>query len=124
MAIVLSEYGTVEGVVTMEDLLEELVGEIDDEFDKPADDLIKRQGEKTALVNGFITVEDFNEQLGEEWQVKLENGGTHTVGGYVFTRLGRAPQVGDIVDTPELKLRVTEIDANRIAWLEVERLSA
>jgi putative hemolysin len=119
MAIVLNEYGAVEGVVTMEDLLEELVGEIDDEFDEPGNDGIEIIEPKKALLQGSVTIEDFNDRLGEVWNVTLQNGDIHTISGFIFTRLGRAPAVGDAVATEELSFIVSAIDGNRIDKVEV-----
>ncbi|HSI96769.1 MAG TPA: hemolysin family protein, partial [Gaiellaceae bacterium] len=90
MAIVVDEYGAMEGIVTLEDLLEEIVGEIEDEFDLP-DTSIERIDEKRIRIDGTFTIDDFNEQFG----TTLEQEDFHTMAGLVFGMLGRAPEVGN-----------------------------
>ena len=89
MAIVINEYGTMEGIVTLEDLLEEIVGEIEDEFDVP-DETVERVDEDTIRIDGTFTIDDFNEQF----DVDLPDEDYHTVAGFVFGALGRAPEPG------------------------------
>jgi putative hemolysin len=89
MAIVVDEYGSMEGIVTLEDLLEEIVGEIEDEFDLP-DESIERVDERTIRVDGTFPIDDFNEQF--ELSIPVED--FHTMGGFVFGLLGRAPWSG------------------------------
>ena len=92
MAVVIDEYGTTEGIVTLEDVLEEIVGDIEDEFDLP-DESIERIDEKNIRIDGTFTIDDFNEQFGTE----LEQEDFHTMAGLVFGMLGRAPEVDDSV---------------------------
>ena len=92
MAIVIDEYGDMEGIVTLEDLLEEIVGDIEDEFDLP-DTSIERIDETHIRIDGTYTIDDFNEEFGTE----LEQEDFHTMAGLVFGELGRAPEVGDAV---------------------------
>jgi putative hemolysin len=92
MAVVVDEYGAMEGIVTLEDLLEEIVGEIEDEFDLP-DTSVEQIDEKHVRIDGTFTIDDFNEQFGTE----LEEGDYHTMAGLVFGALGRQPEVGDQV---------------------------
>src|ERR687888_2205193 len=87
MAIVLDEYGNMEGIVTLEDVLEEIVGEIEDEFDLP-DESVERVDEHRIRIDGTFPIDDFNEQF--EKQLPIED--YHTMGGHVFGLLGRAPQ--------------------------------
>jgi putative hemolysin len=115
MAIVVDEYGAMEGIVTLEDLLEEIVGEIEDEFDLP-DTSIERIDETHIRIEGTYTIDDFNEEFGTE----LEQEDFNTMAGLVFGELGRAPEVGDEVRTDGLKLEVLEIDGSRIMKIEVE----
>jgi putative hemolysin len=115
MAIVIDEYGDVEGIVTLEDLLEEIVGDIEDEFDLP-DTSVERVDDTHVLIGGTYTIDDFNEAFGTE----LEQEDFNTMAGLVFGELGRAPEVGDEVRTDGLMLRVLEIDGSRIMKLEVE----
>ena len=89
MAIVIDEYGDVEGIVTLEDLLEEIVGEIEDEFDLP-DETVEQVDEDTIRIDGTFTIDDFNEQF----EVDLPIEDYHTVAGFVFGQLGRAGRAG------------------------------
>jgi putative hemolysin len=115
MAIVVDEYGAMDGIVTLEDLLEEIVGEIEDEFDLP-DTSIERIDEKRARVGGTLSIDDFN----EEFATQLDQEDFHTMAGLVFGALGRAPEVGDSVVVDGLRLTVLEVEGNRIMRLEVE----
>ncbi len=112
LAIVLDEYGGVSGIVSMEDVLEELVGEIEDEYDLP-DSRIQRVDDETVLVAGSISVDDFNEELGTMLPIE----GPRTVAGLVFERLGRKPEPGDAVEVGGVGLRVEQLDGLRIARL-------
>jgi putative hemolysin len=115
MALVVDEYGAVQGIVTLEDLLEEIVGEIEDEYDLP-DESIERIDERRIRIHGTFTIDDFNEQFGTD--VPQED--YHTVAGFVFGELGRAPQPGDEVEHDGLRFGVVEVDGQRIERLEVE----
>ncbi len=117
MAVVVDEYGAMQGIVTLEDLLEEIVGEIEDEFDLP-DESVERIDDTHIRIDGTFPIDDFNEQFG----TKLEAEDYHTMAGTVFGALGRAPEVGDEVTIDGLALRVIEIDGSRIGRLEVEFL--
>ena len=119
MAVVVDEYGAMAGIVTLEDVLEEIVGDIEDEFDLP-DESVERVSETTIRIDGSFTIDDFNEQFGTE----LETDDFHTVAGYVFGHLGRAAQVGDEVSERALAFRVLETSGTRIQRLEVEFLPA
>ena len=109
MAIVVDEYGSVAGLVTLEDLLEEIVGEIDDEFDIE-DAPIVRLGPDHYRVEGSLPVEEFNERFDRS----LSDDDYHTVGGIVFGELGRAPAVGDSVEVGDVKFDVAAVDGTRI----------
>jgi CBS domain containing-hemolysin-like protein len=115
MAIVVDEYGTMEGIVTLEDLLEEIVGEIEDEFDLP-DDSVEQVGDGTIRIDGTFPIDDFNERFGTS--IPIED--YHTMGGFVFGLLGRAPEEGDAVDYDGLNLEVVEVDGSRINRLAVQ----
>ena len=119
MAIVVDEYGDMEGIVTLEDVLEELVGEIEDEFDLP-DESVERVDERRIRIDGTFPIDDFNEQF----QTSLPIEDFHTMGGYVFGLLGRAPEAGDEVRADGLRLTVLEVEGTRIDRLEVEFLGA
>ena len=115
MAVVVDEYGAMEGIVTLEDVLEEIVGEIEDEFDLP-DTSVERIDENRIRIDGTYTIDDFNEEFGTE----LEQEDFHTMAGLVFGELGRAPEVGDVMTTDGLSLKVLEIEGSRILKIEVE----
>ncbi|HSK16269.1 MAG TPA: hemolysin family protein [Gaiellaceae bacterium] len=115
MALVVDEYGAVEGIVTLEDLLEEIVGEIEDEYDLP-DESIQPLENGHVLVHGTFTIDDFNEKFGTE----LPQEDYHTVAGFVFGALGRAAERGDEVEHEGLRFTVVEVDGPRIERLEVE----
>jgi len=90
LAIIIDEYGTVEGIATLEDVLEEIVGDIEDEFDLP-DTSVERIDDRTIRIGGTFTLDDFNEEFGTE----LAQEDYHTVAGYVFDHIGRAAEPGD-----------------------------
>jgi magnesium and cobalt exporter, CNNM family len=115
LALVVDEYGAVQGIVTLEDLLEEIVGEIEDEYDLP-DDSVERLDDRRIRIHGTFTIDDFNEQFA----TKLPQEDYHTVAGFVFGELGRAPQPRDQVEFDGLLFEVVEVDGQRIESLEVE----
>jgi putative hemolysin len=117
MAIVVDEYGAMEGLITLEDVLEEIVGEIEDEFDLP-DEAVERVDDSKIRIDGTFPIDDFNEQFGTE----LPQEDYHTIAGFVFGRLGRAPEEGDEVENGRVRFRVLEIEGSRIERLEVEWL--
>src|SRR5919206_4759413 len=114
MAVVVDEYGTTAGIVTLEDLLEEIVGEIEDEFDLP-DESVERVDDRTIRIDGTFPIDDFNEQFQQE----LPEEDFHTVAGFVFGRLGRAAEPGDEVVHDGLRFEVVDVDGPRIERLDV-----
>jgi putative hemolysin len=116
LAIVLDEYGGTLGIVTLEDILEELVGNIEDEFDLP-DDTLERVDENTVRVAGSMTIDDFNETVG----TRLDDPEARTLAGLVFNALGRRPREGDEIRAGDVRLRVEQMDGNRISRLLVIR---
>ena len=117
MAVVVDEYGATAGIVTLEDLLEEIVGDIEDEFDLP-DESVEQIDERRIRISGSFTIDDFNEQFGTE----LDDEDFHTVAGYVFGHLGRAAAAGDEIRDNGLHFTVLETGGSRILRLEVEFL--
>jgi putative hemolysin len=115
LAIVVDEYGGMQGIVTLEDVLEEIVGDIEDEFDLP-DESVERVDESTVRVHGTFPVDDFNEQFGVELPIE----DYHSLGGFVFGLLGRAPEPGDEAEWDGLRFRVLEVEGTRVEKLEVE----
>jgi putative hemolysin len=118
MAIVVDEYGAMQGIVTLEDLLEEIVGEIEDEYDLP-DESIQRIDEHRIRIDGTYPIDDFNEQF--EQEIPVED--YHTVAGFVFGQLGRMAEEGDEVVWDGLRFGVIETEGARIEQLEVEFLA-
>jgi magnesium and cobalt exporter, CNNM family len=118
MAIVVDEYGSTHGIVTLEDLLEEIVGEIEDEYDMP-DDSVQQIDDHTVRVDGTFPIDDFNERFRRE----LPQEDYHTLAGFVFGELGRAPEAGDEVVWDGVRFQVVETDGPRIEQLEIEFLS-
>jgi CBS domain containing-hemolysin-like protein len=114
MAIVIDEYGAMEGIVTLEDLLEEIVGEIEDEFDLP-DESVELVDDDTIRIDGTFPIDDFNEQFHAE----LPSEDYHTVAGFVFGLIGRAPELHDVVHHDGLRFEVVEIEGSRINRLLV-----
>jgi CBS domain containing-hemolysin-like protein len=114
LAVVIDEYGSMEGIVTLEDLLEEIVGEIEDEFDVP-DETVEKIGEDLYRIDGTLTIDDFNEQFGCE----LPGEDYHTVAGFVFGQLGRAPVPDDEVSHDGLHFHVDSVEGQRIDRLTV-----
>ena len=117
MAIVVDEFGAMQGIVTLEDLLEEIVGEIEDEYDLP-DESVQQIDEKRVRIDGTFPIDDFNERFSQE--IPVED--YHTVAGFVFGQLGRVAREGDEVIWNGLRFGVIETDGARIEQLEVEFL--
>lgn len=115
MAIVVDEYGGVEGIVTLEDVLEEIVGEIDDEFDDAAAVELEPAADGSWLVKATAPVDDVSRALGLEF----DSGDVNTIGGYVYTRLGRMPSVGDVVVSDQASIEVTQVRGRRIYELRL-----
>ena len=115
-ALVVDEYGGTMGMVTLENILEELVGQIQDEFDQEKPLLI-RASETTWEVDGALPLHELEELIGES--LKLE--GITTVNGWVTHRLGGFPKTGDILNVGSSKMRVEAMDGMRVARLKLEK---
>jgi CBS domain containing-hemolysin-like protein len=116
MAIVVDEYGGTAGLVTVEDLLEEIVGEIRDEYDVESE-TVTDEGNGTFVFSGKVSVDEVRERLG----VEIEREGFETVGGFLLSHLGRMPYVGEIVEIDELIFEVLEVERRRITKVRVRR---
>src|SRR5262249_15349295 len=115
MAIVIDEYGTMEGIVTLEDLLEEIVGEITDEFDEPEEERFERVDDDTVRIEGTMTIDDFN----DEFEADLPDVDYHTVAGFVFGALDRTAEPGDEVTHDGIVFHVDEVEGQRIVRITV-----
>ncbi len=116
-AIVVDEYGGTAGICTLEDLLEEIVGEIEDEFDI-SEVQIEQIDDETYHIDGMLSLDEFNARFGAE----LPDDDYHTLAGFVFGQLGRAPQPGDDVSFDGMRFDVLEVDGNRIERVAVNFL--
>jgi len=118
LAVALDEYGGTAGLVTFEDIVEEIVGEVSDEHDIPAAP-ISVLSPRLLRVSGLVRPDELREQQG----VRLPEGDQHydTIAGLVMERLGRMPEVGDAIEVDGVRLEVTEMDGHRIDWLRVQR---
>jgi magnesium and cobalt transporter len=115
MAIVVDEYGGVAGLVTIEDAIEQIVGEIDDEFDVDDEHSIRRDGDQQFLVRGDTPIDEFNDCFG----TALSDEEFDTIAGLVMKQLGHLPRRGETLRIGELELRVVRADRRRIDSLKV-----
>jgi magnesium and cobalt transporter len=115
MAIVVDEYGGVSGLVTIEDVIEQIIGEIDDEFDVEDDQNIRKEVERQFIVRGVTRLEEFNEYFGTH----LTEEGVDTVAGLVMQKLGRLPRRGETLSLDGLELRIVRADRRRIDAVRV-----
>jgi CBS domain containing-hemolysin-like protein len=115
VALVKDEFGVTQGLVTQEDILEEIVGEIRDEFDSEELLMIRKLRDQSYEVLGRIKVLDFNRETG--WQVPAEKG--DTIGGLIFNTLERAPRNGEWVDLPGYRLECTDVSGSRITRVRI-----
>ena len=115
MAIVVDEFGGVSGLVTIEDILEEIVGNIEDEFDDEEELEIRQLSKHTYAVKALTTIEEFNETFGTSFSDEEVD----TVGGLVMTSFGHLPSRGEIVDIDNYSFKVTAADNRRVVQLQV-----
>jgi len=119
MAIVVDEYGGTAGLVTVEDLLEEIVGEIRDEYDVESDTVTEEE-DGAMVFSGKVSVDEVHDRLG----VEIEREGFETVGGFLLARLGHMPYVGEKFDVESLSVEVLEVERRRITKVRVRRVEA
>jgi putative hemolysin len=110
LAIVADEYGGTAGIVTMEDLVEELIGDIKDEYDLDEAETTRHRGGDVE-VDGLLNLDDFKDETG----IELPEGPYETVAGYIMATLGKVPEIGDSVEYAEHRLRVTALDGRRVS---------
>jgi CBS domain containing-hemolysin-like protein len=119
MAIVVDEYGGTAGLVSVEDLLEEIVGEIRDEYDVESE-TVTDEGGNVFVFSGKVSVDEVRDRLG----VTIEREGFETLGGYLLSHLGRMPYVGESFDIDDLSVEVLEVERRRITRVRVRRRAA
>lgn len=117
LAIVVDEYGGTSGLLTIEDLLEEIVGDIQDEFDTEEEWLIEEEA-GSIVVDGRLPIED----LEEHFDIRVERDKFDTVGGLVFHLTGRIPASGEVVTADNIRITVLDADERRVIRLRIERL--
>jgi len=117
LAMVVDEYGGIAGLVTVEDLVEELVGEIRDEYDLEAEPIVQ-EPDGAFVFSAKVAIEEMTERLG----ITIEEEGFETVGGYVLTRAGRVPAAGETINADGVSLEVLEAERRRIHKVRVRRL--
>jgi magnesium and cobalt transporter len=116
MAIVVDEYGGVSGLVTIEDVIEQIIGEIDDEFDVEDDQNIRKEADRQYTVRGVTRIDEFNEYFGSKLS---EEEGFDTVAGLLMKQLGRLPRRGESANIDGFEFRVARADRRRIDALRV-----
>ncbi len=116
MAIVIDEWGSVEGLITIEDVLEEIVGEIQDEFDEDKAS-IEPLGNDSYAIDGRIPIIEVNQYF----DLDLPHEDFDTIGGYILGSLGRPPEAGDVVEAEDTTLRVKSVDGPRVSMLTLQR---
>ena len=110
LAIAIDEYGGTSGLITLEDILEEIVGEIEDEYDTPKEEEIRILENSSCLVSGRTSLEDLKEQLG----IELESEFVETIGGYLTEMIGRIPKVGETFNIKDYNFQIKEADEKHI----------
>jgi len=118
MALVVDEYGSVSGLLTIEDILEEIVGEIEDETDEEEAECIQNIGENLFLIEAHTEIDDFN----EHFQSGLSEDDYDTIGGLITSGLGHLPEVGEVHELGEFKFEIAEADNRRILKLYVTHI--
>jgi len=119
MAVVVDEYGGVAGVVTLEDIMEEIVGEIRDEYDQAEERLYEETGSGEYVFLGRATIDEFNEATG----LHLSKEHADTLGGLIYSELGRVPQPGEVVNEQGVEFTVEEVIARRILKVKARMLT-
>jgi CBS domain containing-hemolysin-like protein len=116
IAVVVDEYGGTAGLVTIEDMLEEIVGEIRDEYDVESEPIVDEGGGRFVF-SGKVDIDEVSERLG----VQIAREGFETVGGYLLTNLGHVPSVGEQVDIDDLHVEVLDVDRRRVSKVRITK---
>ena len=120
IAVVVDEYGGMAGLVTLEDIVEEIVGEIRDEYDQSEELLIQKVSDEEVLFRGRVSLDDFNEAL----ETHVDPDMTDTLGGFFYSELGRVPMEGDQLQVENWHLRVEEVRGRRVGKIRASRQKA
>ena len=115
MAVLIDEFGGVSGLVTVEDIVEEIFGEIVDEDDKEEQKPIEKVSDKEFLVDGLVNLQDLNDEIGTDFISQRFD----TLGGYVFGHIGTEPHAGDFIEVNGYKLTVVEHFKNRVRLVKI-----
>ena len=119
IAVVLDEYGGTAGIVTLEDILEELVGEIADEYEDSPTSPAKKLDDDTIEADARTSVYDLN----DEFELNLpEDEDYETIGGFVFSQLGYIPKAGEILDYHNMKIEITAAEARKIKRIKIHKI--
>ena len=118
MALVIDEHGGTDGLVTIEDLVEEIVGEIQDEHDKDEIVEIKKIDDSKFLVNAKISLEDFN----KETSINLIKKDINTLGGFLFSLINRVPSNGEVIEYKNIKFQILDSDPRKIKKIQITKV--
>ncbi len=119
MAMVVDEYGGIAGIVTLEDIFEEIVGEIQDEYDQSEEAPYVKIGEEEYIFQGRVEIKDFNEVMGS--QLPMEE--TETLGGFIYEQIGRVPTSRESLQVGDINLTIEQVTGRRIRKVRAKRLS-
>jgi len=117
MAIIIDEYGGTSGLVTIEDILEEIVGELQDEFDEEGEE-IKKTEDGNYIVNGKVIIEDINELL----DIEIDSENVDTIGGWIYSQLNSYPQVNEKVNYEDYEFTILKCDRKRISKVSIKKI--
>ncbi len=116
MAIIIDEYGGVAGLVTIEDILEEIVGDIDDEYDNHEDPYVMKVADNVFRINALTTITEFNEQF----RTGFNDSEFDTIGGLVASEAGRLPETGEIIKVSGVNFKIIKANKRRVEFVEVD----
>ncbi len=118
LAVVVDEYGGTAGLVTLEDLIEEIIGEVQDEYDLNEQAAYQQVNDNEYICNARLDLDDLNRLL----DITLPTDENDTLGGYIFSKVGEVPEPGTVIETPEVRIVVLSVDRHRIGQVRVTRL--